>query len=151
MGEQSHTQTQLYIFFIYLNMKYTFYRCFTLFLSVHRSPKMCMPKGHSYGLQWGGWRREEGNGSKVCALHRKGQSAEPTSACLALVHMLETPQREERAGLYFSGRTEWGLVPSICHSFPLIWTVQTKCFFLPCVYVTSKVANLVRFFFFLWT
>lgn len=45
----THTQTQLYIYFIRLNMKYTFYRCFTRFPSVHGSPKTCVPKGH---LPW---------------------------------------------------------------------------------------------------
>lgn len=42
----THTQMQLYIYFIHLNMKYTFYRCFTRFPSVHGSPKTCVPKGH---------------------------------------------------------------------------------------------------------
>lgn len=45
----THIQTQQYIYFIHLNMKYTFYRCFTRFPSVHGSPKMCVPKGH---LPW---------------------------------------------------------------------------------------------------
>lgn len=45
----THTPRHSYIYFIYLNMKYTFYRCFTSLLSVHRSPKVSEPKRH---LQW---------------------------------------------------------------------------------------------------
>lgn len=44
MGERAPRHN--YIYFIHLNMKYTFYRCFTHSLSVHRSPKSCVPKGH---------------------------------------------------------------------------------------------------------
>lgn len=84
----THTQTQLYIYFIHLNMKYTFYRCFTRFLSVHRSPKMCVPKSPKMCVPKGHlpWAREElvkkreGMGTR-CSICRLAP-VQPLQSCL---------------------------------------------------------------------
>lgn len=69
-------------------MKYTFYRCFTHSLSVHRSPKMYVPKGH---LQWTSTEQgEEGLIMRCLAMCVKGLFTELTFICLMPVHVLDT-------------------------------------------------------------
>lgn len=62
-------------------MKYTFYRCFTLLLSVHGSPK-CMCQRDTYNGLQPGWVRM---GFMMRRLARcEGPATAPTFVCLAL-------------------------------------------------------------------
>lgn len=87
----SHTPRHSYIYFMYLNMKYTFYRCFTRLLSVHRSPKTYVPKGHLQQALPSGW---GGHLMRRPAARGKGPSTGPIPTCPALACVLELPQRK---------------------------------------------------------
>lgn len=67
-------------------MKYTFYRCFTRFLSAPRSPKLHVPTGHS---PWTSVKLGEEEGIKMRCLApcAEGSSTEPAFVCLAFVHL----------------------------------------------------------------
>ena len=62
-------------------MKYTFYRCFTRLRSVHRSPKMYMPKDIYNGLQ-PSWVKM-GITMRCLARCVEGPATEPTFICPA--------------------------------------------------------------------
>ena len=70
-----------YIYFIYLNMKYTFYRCFTLLLSVHGSPKYMCQRDTYNGLQ-PSWVRMGFMMRRPAQC--EGPATAPTFVCLAL-------------------------------------------------------------------